>query len=125
MRTLERTPVLPEDAVVLSDQVQQCIRRMAEQIGPCSEQIEDRWRRRLARRGLRGNDPRLRALAAMNLGASADMLAAGNVAGFFERVEYHGRRLAKLDVPPGEVISSLREYESALLPDLRRFFPKD
>ncbi|HZS49481.1 MAG TPA: GAF domain-containing sensor histidine kinase [Bryobacterales bacterium] len=125
MRGLERTPVLPEDAVVLSDQVQDYIRRLAERIAPCSQQIENRWRRRLARSGLRGNDPRLRALAAINPGAAADLLAAGNLADFFERVEYNGRRLAKLDVPPTHVISSLREYEDALLPDLRRFFPKD
>ena len=74
---------------------------------------------------MRGEDPRLRALAAINPGASAELLAAGNLADFFERVEYHGRRLAKLDVPPAEVIASLREYEEALQPDLRRLFPAD
>lgn len=125
MRGLERAPVLPEDAVVLSDQVQDYIRRLAEKILPRSEQIDKRWRRRLARSGLKGADPRLRALAAINPGSSADLLAAGNLADFFERVEYNGRRLAKLDVPPTEVIGSLREYESALLPDLRRLFPRD
>ncbi len=82
-----------------------------------------KWRRRLRRMGLRGDDPRLRALAAINPGASASLLAQGNLADFFERVEYNGRRLAKFDVPPSEVISSLREYEEAL--DLRRFFPQD
>lgn len=125
MRGLERAPVLPEDAVVLSDQVQDYVRRLAEKIGPLSGQIEERWRRRLARLGLRGNDPRLRALAAINPGASASLLAAGNLADFFEKVEYNGRRLAKLDVPSSDVIGSLREYEDALLPDLRRFFPED
>ncbi len=125
MRALERAPVLLEDAVVLSDQVQGYVRRLGEKLLPRSRQIESRWRRRRARSGFRGKDPRLRALAALNPGASADLLAAGNLADFFERVEYNGRRLAKLDVPPGEVISSLREYEEALLPDLRRAFPSD
>ena len=125
MRALERAPVLLEDAVVLSDQVQGYVRRLAEKLQPHSRRIESRWRRRRARSGFLDQDPRLRALAALNPGASADLLAAGNLRDFFERVEYNGRRLAKLDVPPGEVIASLREYEEALLPDLRRAFPRD
>ena len=125
MRGLERAPVLLEDAVVLSDQVQGYVRRLGEKLIPLSRTIESRWRQRRARSGYRGQDPRLRALAAINPGASADLLAAGNLADFFERVEYNGRRLAKLDVPPAEVIASLREYEEALVPDLRRLFPQD
>jgi len=117
--------VLLEDVVVLSDQVQGYVRRLGEKVLPRSKQIENRWRRHRARGGLRGKDPRLRALAAINPGASADLLAAGNLADFFERVEYNGRRLAKLDVPPGDVIASLREYEEALVPDLKRLFPED
>ena len=35
---------------------------------------------------------------------------------FLEQVEYHGRRLAKLNVPPGEVSEMLRELESLLEP---------
>jgi signal transduction histidine kinase len=35
---------------------------------------------------------------------------------FLEQVEYHGRRLAKLNVPPGEVSDVLRELESLLEP---------
>jgi signal transduction histidine kinase len=125
MRGMERAPVLPEDAVVLSDQVQEYIRRLARAVVPRSGPIGQRWRRRLARAGLRGEDPRLRALAALNPVASADLLAAGKLSDFFERVEYNGRRLAKLGVPPSQVISSLRAYEDALLPDLRRLFPQD
>lgn len=125
MRGLERAPVLPEDAVVLSDQVQENIRRLAEKISPRSRQIEARWRRRLTRGGVKGSEARWKALAALNPGAATELLAAGNLSSFFERVEYNGRRLAKLDVPPSEVISSLREYEEALVPDLRRLFPQD
>jgi signal transduction histidine kinase len=125
MRGLEGSPVLLEDAVVLSDHVQGYIQRLADRIRPVIDQIDGRWRRRRGRAGFKGDDPRLRALAAINPGASADLLAAGNLPDFFERVEYNGRRLAKLDVPPAEVIASLREYEEALLPDLRRLFPQD
>ncbi len=125
MRGLEGTPVLLEEAVGLSDQVLGCIRRLAEKLSGRSAQIENRWRRRRARSGFRGDDARLRALAALNPVASAELLAAGDLGGFFERVDYHGRRLAKLNVAPGEVLASLREYEEALLPDLRRAFPRD
>ena len=50
-------------------------------------------------------------------------MAAGNISAFLEQVDYHGRRLAKLDVPPNSVLESLKEYEEALAPDLKRFFP--
>jgi len=125
MRGLDGAPVLLEDAVVLSDQAQGYVTRLAGQLKPRAAQVEARWRRRRARAGMRGDDPRLRALAAINPGASADLLAAGKLADFFERVEYHGRRLAKLGVAPGEVVASLREYGEAVTPDLRRLFPKD
>jgi signal transduction histidine kinase len=125
MRGLDKAPVLLEDAVVLSDQVQGYIQRLAAKIQPGLVKIDTRWRRHRAKAGMRGDDPRLRALAAINPGASADLLKAGNLPDFFERVEYNGRRLAKFDVPPAEVIASLREYEEALAPDLRRLFPAD
>jgi len=86
MRGLEQAPVLLEDAVVLSDQVQGYIRRLSRKIIPRAQQIENCWRRRRARAGLRGQDPQLRALAALNPGSSAELLAAGKLADFFERV---------------------------------------
>ena len=36
-----------------------------------------------------------------------------------------GAVFAKLDVPPNHVLASLQEYEEALLPDLKKFFPED
>jgi signal transduction histidine kinase len=125
MRGLEGPPILVEDAVVLSDQVQGYIRRLGEEIQARRRRIEMGWRRRRARAGMKGEDPRLRALAAINPGASAHLLAAGNLTDFFETVEYNGRRLAKLEVGPAEVIASLREFEEALLPLLRRRFGED
>jgi len=122
MRGLEAAPILVEDAVLLSDQVQGYIRRLAEEIQPHQREIEKGWRRRRARAGMKGEDPRLRALAAINPGSSVDFLAGGQLPDFFEKVEYHGRRLAKLEVAPAEVIASLREYEEALQPVLQRRF---
>ena len=124
MRDLERTPVLSQDVVVLSDRQKSRIRRLAARLGPRTQAIENRWRRRLAKiAGLELDGPRLRALASINPGSWSELLAKGEVGQFLEQVEYHGRRLAKLDVPPDHVLASLEEYEEALLPDLKRFYP--
>ena len=124
MRDLERTPVLSQDVVVLSDRQKSRIRRLAARLGPRTQAIENRWRRRLAKiAGLELDGPRLRALASINPGSWSELLAKGEVGQFLEQVEYHGRRLAKLDVPPDYVLASLKEYEEALLPDLKRFYP--
>ena len=125
MQGLESAPILVEDAVVLSDQVQGYVRRLGEELQGQRQAIEAGWRKRRARAGMKGEDPRLRALGAINPGSSAELLAEGKLSEFFENVEYHGRRLAKLEVGPAEVISSLREYEQALVPVLRRLFGRD
>jgi signal transduction histidine kinase len=64
-------------------------------------------------------------LASINPGAWMDLLAAGKLEEFFENVEYHARRLAKLDVPPAKVLASVAEYERAFAPELKKAFPKD
>jgi signal transduction histidine kinase len=68
---------------------------------------------------------RQRALASINPGAWMDLLAAGKLEEFFENVEYHARRLAKLDVPPAKVLASVAEYERAFAPELKKAFPQD
>ncbi len=51
-------------------------------------------------------------------------LAAGrHPADFFEQVAYSGRRLAKLNIPPGEIVKALREYDTLLDPLLKRLLP--
>ena len=48
----------------------------------------------------------------------------GSVRRFLEQVEYQGRRLAKLNVPPGEVAETLRELQTLIDPLLGgRFAP--
>ena len=126
MRVLDRTPVLSPDEVVISKRVELDIKRLASRLGARTGAIEARWRKRLT--SIFGQDldaPRLRALAAINPGACSALLAAGKISEFLEHVEYHGRRLAKLDVSPNNALASLKEYEEALAPDLKRFFPKD
>ncbi|MDA0205550.1 MAG: hypothetical protein O3A53_16305 [Acidobacteria bacterium] len=126
LRDLERTPVLSQDGVVLSKKVQKDLRRLATRLGPVASTIEARWRRRL--NGVfdqRLDASRQRALASINPGAWMDVLAAGKLEEFFENVEYHARRLAKLDVPPAKVLASVAEYERAFAPELKKAFPED
>jgi len=126
MRALERTPVLSQDVVVISDTQKERIRRLAEKLAPTKAAIEERWRRRIsAIFGSRLDLALLRALGSINPVNWPQLLAERKINAFLEQVEYHGRRLAKLDVPPHQVLESLRKYEEALLPDLRRLFPSD
>ena len=65
-------------------------------------------------------DPKQRtALAAITPGAAARFLARGETPlHFIEQVEYNGRRLAKLNLPPSAILEALREYDRLLLPIL-------
>ena len=123
MRDLERTPLLSQDVVVLSEKVKSYIQRLARELAPRVSTIEKRWQRRLPSIfGEAVNGSHLRALASINPGNWSEVLAEGRMNEFLEQVEYHGRWLAKLDVPPNHVLASLQEYEKALLPDLKKFF---
>lgn len=120
MRDLERTPVLAHDVGVLSKKAQQDIRRLAKKLVAEGNSVDARWKRRLP--GIFGKKPaqdQLKALAAITPGAHWPLLADGKWAEFLEHIEYHGRRLAKLDVPPQLVLDSLEQYEEALLPQLK------
>ncbi len=125
LKNLERTPVLAQDGVVLSTKAQRDIRRLAAKLAPSAEQVETRWRRRLESVFSGELDsPRRKALAAINPGAWAPLLAKGKLDAFFENVEYHARRLAKLDVAPNQVLASVSEYQRALSPAIKRWFPE-
>ena len=65
-------------------------------------------------------DPAQRtALAAITPGAAARILATGKTAlQFIEQVEYNGRRLAKLNLPPSAILEALQEYDRILTPVL-------
>jgi signal transduction histidine kinase len=57
----------------------------------------------------------LKALSLITSGAAARLLSAGRpIADFFEQVSYNSRRLAKLNVPPMEVVEALGEYDREL-----------
>ncbi|MEX2299428.1 MAG: GAF domain-containing sensor histidine kinase [Bryobacterales bacterium] len=126
LRDLERTPVISQDGVVLSKKVQRDIKRLAAKLKARGTTIDKRWRRKaqaIFRKEL--DPPRLRALAAINPGSWWGLLAEGRISDFLEQVEYHGRRLAKLDVSPQKVLDSVQESEQALLVELKDLVPSD
>ncbi len=101
------------------------IRRLAGRLGPLAKSTEASWRRRLPK--IFGSTPRgalLRALRAVNPGAGIEALAEGRLADFFENIEYHSRRLAKLDVAPSMARASINEYQKALLKELKKRSPE-
>jgi len=77
------------------------------------------------RRRMKPRDPRqLKALSLITPGAAARLLCAGRPAqDFFEQVAYNSRRLAKLNVPPLQVLDALREYEREIDHLLARHYP--
>lgn len=64
------------------------------------------------------------ALTAITPGAVARALSTAG-ADFFEQVEYHGRRLAKLNLPPSQIVAALEVYDGLLTPVLKRVFPEE
>ena len=71
--------------------------------------LDGAFRRRL--RDRRYDALQVRALVAIAPGAALRFFAAGRpAADLIEQVEYHGRRLAKLNLPPQEVLEALAEY---------------
>jgi signal transduction histidine kinase len=126
MRDLELTPVLSRDEVVISKKVQRDLERLGAKLGPLAATVEKRWRRKLKSVFAANLDKsKLRALASINPGSWCGLLAEGRLNAALEQVDYHSRRLAKLDVPPNSVVASLKAYEEALTPDLKKLFPKD
>lgn len=72
-------------------------------------------------------DPlQLAALLQITSGAAARLLSNGrSLADFLEQVSYNGRRLAKLNVSPAEVVHAIREYEDLVEPLLANRYARD
>ena len=68
---------------------------------------------------------RVKALSLITSGAAARLASAGQpAADFFEQVAYNSRRLAKLNVPPMEVVEALGEYDRQLDGLLAKRYPR-
>ena len=122
MQIADKSTELADAADVLSDQLRIHLQRLATIVLPHADSLERRFLNKLARLKF---EPRVRsALVSLTPGAAARILANGlPAARFIEQVEYNGRRLAKLNLPPSHVMEALQEYDRLLTPVLRALEP--
>jgi len=118
------SPELADAADVLSDQLREHLQRLAILLEPHADAIERRFLSRLTQLEF---EPKQRtALAAITPGAAARVLASGQTPPhFIEQVEYNGRRLAKLNLPPSAILEALQEYDRLLTPLLQSLAKED
>jgi signal transduction histidine kinase len=124
LQTAQLSPELADAADVLSDQLRVHLHRLAVLLEPHADKIDRRFVRRLQELEF---EPKQRsALAAITPGAAARILARGQPPlKFIEQVEYNGRRLAKLNLPPSAILEALEEYDQLLGPKLEALIPEE
>jgi signal transduction histidine kinase len=124
VQTAQISPELADAADVLSDQLREHLQRLAILLEPHSAKIERRFLSRL--RELEFQPKQRTALVAITPGAAARVLASGHPPlKFIEQVEYNGRRLAKLNLPPSAILEALEEYDKVLSPMLEALIPEE
>ncbi len=117
-------PVLADAADVLSDQLRLHLERLSVVLTPHTGDLDAQFRRRL--RKARYDARQIKALCDITPSAASRIFVAGGPPhDFFELVEYSGRRLAKLNVPPASVLRALREYDRVLDPVLVLSYPDE
>jgi signal transduction histidine kinase len=123
----EISPELADAADVLSDQLRVHLQRLAVLLRPHADTLDRRFLAKLKEGLFRQMDAKVRvALAAITPGAAARILASGQPPlKFIEQVEYNGRRLAKLNLPPSSIVEALQEYDRLLTPLLRKLLPDE
>jgi signal transduction histidine kinase len=125
----EIAPELADAADVLSDQLRVHLQRLAVFLLPHAEALDRRFASKIRDRHFepREYEPKiLSALSALTPVAAARILARGEPPlKFIEQVEYNGRRLAKLNLPPSMVVEALQEYDALLTPLLRKLRPNE
>lgn len=117
-------PALADAAHVLSDQLKVQIARLADLLRPHLDRLERRFEASLRRLGFPA--PHRGGLSAITPGAAARIVARGRPLGdFLEQVEYNGRRLAKLHLPPSGIVRALAAFDQILAPHLATLAPKE
>lgn len=124
MQISDISPGLADAADVLSDRLRENMQRLSVFLLPHVDSLERRFVSTLERLGF---SPQVRAaLVALSPGAAARILAQGlPPVRFIEQVEYNGRRLAKLNLPPSSIVEALLEYDRLLAPKLSKLLPAD
>lgn len=107
---------------VLSRQVRLHLENLLAFLEPHVSELNRLFRQQLG--GRRCDSRRWKALSEITPGAAAALHGQQcPLDNFFEQVEYNGRRLAKLNVPPGDVSRALRRYGRALQRLIGRMAP--
>jgi signal transduction histidine kinase len=124
-RQTELAPELADAADVLSDQLHTQLRRLSKQMAPYLDAIEARFRVSLNRKRIL--PIQANALSSITFGAAARILTkTGSTAlQFIEQVEYNGRRLAKLNLPPSAIVEALQEYDRLLTAKMTQWPAED
>ena len=124
VQTAQVSPELADAADVLSDQLREHLQRLAIAVEPHVDKINRRFLNRL--RELEFQPKQRTALAQITPGAAARVLVRGRPPlHFIEQVEYNGRRLAKLNLPPSAILAALEEYDRLLGPLLASLIPDE
>lgn len=126
-RTTQPT-VLAAAADVLSDQLSEKLEELAKRLRPRASQLEKRFLDALhsGKDQLPVLDDRQSAaLLAITPGAALRALGEGRpISEFFEQVEYNGRRLAKMHLPPSAIVDALEQYDRLLAAVLEDLMPQ-
>ena len=93
------------------------VARMVRAVASTAGRLDRRFAALLRRRGY--DAPQIRAFLAITAAAASRLRSLPR---FLEQVEYNGRRLAKLNVPPSAVNEVLREFDGLLDPVLKSQF---
>lgn len=123
-----QSTVLADAADVLSDQLRGKLAELASSLAARDARLERRCIEALE--AARGELPPLDARQSAALRAitpTAALLALGQgkqVSQFFEQVEYNGRRLAKMHLPPSAIVDALEQYERRLADVLESIAPR-
>jgi len=118
------SPELADAADVLSDQLREHLQRLAVALDPQVDKIDRQFLNRL--RELEFEPKQRTALAHITPGAAARILVRQRPPlHFIDQVEYNGRRLAKLNLPPSAILTALQEYDRLLTPVLASLMPDE
>ncbi|HSM79899.1 MAG TPA: sensor histidine kinase [Bryobacteraceae bacterium] len=102
---------LAHAASSLTGRIVEEFHRLAEFVFPHAQRLEQQFLRSLRR--MRLDEKAVSAISKLTAGAAATLLAGGwRIDDFFEQVEYNGRRLAKLKVPPKRAAEALEKYDA-------------
>lgn len=120
--------MLADAADVLSDQLREKLGELAKRLRPRARELERSFVEALksGRDRLPPLDERqAAALRAITPGAALYALGEGRpITEFFEQVEYNGRRLAKMHLPPGAIVVALEQYDRLLGGALEALMPR-